>query len=95
MPSSLYVCDPETLKLPAPPVITPVSVAEPSPQSIVAVYSFGVAAVSGSVKVATVPLKLAPSVALKVVPLAVIGASGGGPPTWANWNGPGACVVSY
>src|SRR6266516_6937661 len=71
-PSSVYVCVPETLKLPAEPPIVPAVVAEPSPQSIVAEYSLAVAAVSGSVKAATEPLKLAPSVAEIVVPLAVI-----------------------
>src|SRR5439155_9437930 len=72
-PSSVYVCVPETLKLPAEPPIVPDVVAELSPQSIVAEYSLAVAAVSGSVKAATPPLKLAPSAAEKVVPLAVIG----------------------
>src|SRR5882724_1055518 len=72
-PSSVYVCVPATLKLPAEPLIDPADVAEPSPQSTVAEYSLAVAAVSGSVKVATAPLKLAPSVAEKVVAPAVIG----------------------
>src|SRR5213593_1492575 len=72
-PSSVYVCVPETLKLPAEPPTVPTVVAELSPQSIVAEYSLAVAAASGSPKVATSPLKLAPSVAEKVVPLAVIG----------------------
>jgi hypothetical protein len=39
------------------------------------VYSPAVALVSGSVKLATVPAKLAPSVALIVVPVALIGTS--------------------
>ena len=84
---------PDTVKLPPPPAITAaVSSGEPSPQSMVAEYSVEVAAVSGSVKLATGPAKLAPSVALKVVPLAAIGCSDG--PAWANWKGPGAWVVS-
>ena len=51
---------------------------EPSPHAIVAEYSLAVALVSGSVNVATVPSKLAPSVALKLVPVAAMGSSGGG-----------------
>src|SRR5438132_3592694 len=56
----------------------------PSPQSIMAEYSAAVDAGSGSVNVATVPLKFCPSVALMFCPLALIGSSAGGggwPPT--------------
>src|SRR5882672_6208433 len=57
------------------PVIVPGVVAVLSPQSIVAEYSAAVATGSGSVKVATMPVKVTPSVAPNVVPLAVIGGS--------------------
>src|ERR1700730_11571251 len=50
---------------------------EPSPQAMVAEYSLAVAAVSGSVKVATVPLNAMPSVALTAAPVAAICASAG------------------
>src|SRR6266571_5181417 len=60
---------------------------EPSPQSIAPEYSLAVALGSGSVKVATVPLKLAPSVALMVVPVAVIGNSGHGISYAVRWLG--------
>src|SRR5436190_21389972 len=65
---------------PALPVIVPAVVGVPSPQSIVAAYSLPAALVSGSVNVATCPLKVLPSVALTAVPVALIGGSAGRAP---------------
>src|SRR2546427_1502234 len=66
------MCLPLTVKgPPMGPLIVPLVVV-PSPQSMVAEYSTAVELGSGSVKVATVPLNSWPSVALKVVPCAVI-----------------------
>ena len=62
---------------PAGPLIVPGEM-ELSPQLTDAEYSAAVDAVSGSLKVAIVPLKVAPSVALMVVPAAEGVNSGGG-----------------
>ncbi len=61
---------PPTVKGPLVGPLTAPAELLPSPQAIVAEYSPAVALASGSVKVATVPLKLAPSVALELCPLA-------------------------
>jgi precorrin-3B methylase len=75
-PSSAYLWLPETVKLPPLPLIVAlVSSGLPSPQSMVAEYSAAVARVLGSVNVATVPLKICPSVEEIVVGAAVIGCS--------------------
>ena len=76
VPSSAYVWVPLTVNgPPVGPLTVPTEGGVVSPQSIVAVYSPAVALVSGSVNVATVPLNDAPSVALIVVPEAVMGTS--------------------
>src|SRR4029450_9193783 len=61
---------------PVGPMIVPAVGAVASPQLALAEYSLAVAVVSGSVKVATTPVRGAPSTELIVVPIALIGASG-------------------
>src|SRR5258708_36440249 len=84
-PSSAYMWVPSTVNgPPGGPLIVPGVVGVPSPQSIVAEYSAGVEAGSGSVKVATEPANVMPSVAPNVVPFAVIGASAWNPVIFAT-----------
>src|SRR5712691_7514736 len=79
VPVVAYVCEPLTVYgPPLGPAMVPAVAKVASPQAMLAEYSAAVALVSGSVKVATVPVKLAPSVAVMVVPVAVIGCSSGG-----------------
>src|SRR3989442_6279415 len=75
VPSSVWVGGPLPVRGPLVGPLTAPAELLPSPKSIVAAYSLAVALASGSVNVATGPLKLAPSVALKVFPLAEMAAS--------------------
>src|SRR4051812_19474065 len=67
-PVVAYTCEPDTEKLPSFPVMTPVEIREPSPQSIVDVKSPGCESGFWSLNSATSPTNAVPAVALTVLP---------------------------
>jgi hypothetical protein len=69
VPGLVYVCDPETVKEPADPVIVPAADV-PSPHSMSAESALAASETSASVTVATVPVNATPAVAVTATALA-------------------------